>query len=297
MEELNKKNEIHHIGNDAGKSWPRISIITPSFNQAAFLERTLLSVLDQDYPNLEYIVIDGGSTDGSVEILKKYDNRLAYWVSEKDRGQSHALNKGFERATGEIIGWLNSDDLYCRGALRHVGEWFLTHPQDEVHYGGLYLVDEEDCITDAHWAAKPDIRYTYFVGMDVHQQSLFWKRELMERAGKIDESFRFSMDLDFVLRLMLHGRVSRTTRYLGKFREHEAAKTSNIADICLRENQIIFDRYREFFPFRTGLKHWLSLQRISSVAVEAPSYFAFKIGQRLKLPVPIQWLGAERISA
>ncbi|MDX2040427.1 MAG: glycosyltransferase family 2 protein [Acidobacteriota bacterium] len=295
MEKSGQEIGIAGKGREAGKVWPRISVITPSFNQAEFLERTLFSVLDQGYPNLEYIVIDGGSTDGSVEILKQYDDRLAYWVSEKDRGQSHALNKGFERATGEILGWLNSDDLYCHGALHHVGQWFLDHPQDEVHYGGLYLVDENDRITDAHWAAKPDVRYTYFVGMDVHQQSLFWKRELMERVGMIDESFRFSMDLDFVLRLMLHGRVSRTTHYLGKFREHQAAKTSNIADICLRENQVIFDRYRKFFPPRPGLKHWLSLQRTSSVAVESPSYFAFKIGQRLKLQVPVQWLGAERI--
>ena len=293
MEKLNQEIGIHQNGNEVGKTWPRISVITPSFNQAAFLERTLVSVLDQNYPNLEYIVIDGGSTDGSVEILKKYEDQLAYWVSEKDRGQSHALNKGFERATGEIVGWLNSDDLYCRGSLCHVGEWFLTHPQDEVHYGGLYLVDENDHITDAHWAAEPDVRYTYFVGMDVHQQSLFWRRDLMERVGVIDESFRFSMDLDFVLRLMLHGKVSRTTHYLGKFREHGAAKTSNIADICLRENQVIFDRYREFFPSRPGLKHWLSLFRTAQVALESPAYFAFKMGQRFNLPVPASWLNEE----
>lgn len=293
MEELSQEIETHKNRNEVGKVWPRISVITPSFNQAAFLERTLVSVLDQNYPNLEYIVIDGGSTDGSIEILKKYEHKLAYWVSEKDRGQSHALNKGFERATGEIIGWLNSDDLYCRGSLQHVGEWFLAHPQDEAHYGGLYLVDENDRITDAHWAAEPDVRYTYFVGMDVHQQSLFWRRELMERVGMIDESFRFSMDLDFVLRLMLHGRVSRTTRYLGKFREHDAAKTSNIADICLQENQIIFDRYREFFPARPGLKHWLSLFRTARVALESPAYFAFKIRRRFNWPVPTNWLDRE----
>lgn len=275
---------------EVSAAFPRISVITPSFNQVAFLERTLRSVLDQNYPNLEYIVIDGGSTDGSVDVLKKYESRLAYWVSEKDRGQSHALNKGFERATGEIIGWLNSDDLYCPGALFHVGEWFAAHPKDDVHYGGLYLVDKDDRVTDAHWAATPDARYTYFVGMDVHQQSLFWRRDLMKRVGTIDESFRFSMDLDFVLRLMLNGRVSRTKRYLGMFREHEAAKTSTIVDICLRENQVIFERYRDLFPSRPGLKQWLSLRRTCSVALEAPLYFAFKVGQRLKLPVPIDWL-------
>jgi glycosyltransferase involved in cell wall biosynthesis len=275
-------------------NWPKISIITPSFNQARFLERTMLSVLNQNYPNLEYIVIDGGSTDGSVEILKKYESRMAYWVSEKDRGQSHALNKGFERATGEIIGWLNSDDLYCPGALRHVGEWFASHPQDDVHYGGLYLVDAEDRLTDAHWAVPPDVRYTYFVGMDVHQQSLFWRRELMGRAGKIDESFHFCMDFDFVVRLMLHGRVSRTKRYLGMFREHEAAKTSTILDVCRRENQVVFERYRDFFPTEVSprwIKSWLALRRTTIVLWDAPiTYFAFKVGRRARLPVPVDWL-------
>ncbi|MBS1788526.1 MAG: glycosyltransferase [Acidobacteria bacterium] len=288
MENTEKKNRNYQSSTDI--VLPRISIVTPSFNQAAFLERTLRSVLDQGYPNLEYIVIDGGSTDGSIEILKKYESQLAYWVSEQDRGQSHALNKGFKRATGDIIGWLNSDDLYCLGALHHVGEWFAAHPRDEVHYGGLYLVDKDDHITDAHWAVSPDVRYTYFVGMDVHQQSLFWRRSLMERTGAIDESFRFSMDLDFVLRLMLHGQVSRTTRYLGKFREHQTAKTSTITDICLRENQVIFERFRDSFPYWPGLKQWLSFRRTSRVVLEAPFYFAFKIGRRLNLPVPLEWL-------
>lgn len=290
MEEQKQDIEMRQSGVNVQTVWPRISIITPSFNQAAFLERTLLSVLDQHYPNLEYIVIDGGSADGSVDILEKYDDRLAYWVSEKDRGQSHALNKGFERATGEIVGWLNSDDLYCPNALHHVGEWFLTHPEDEVHYGGLYLIDQTDRITDAHWAATPDVRYSYHVGMDVHQQSLFWRRDLMERVGVIDESFRFSMDLDFVLRLMLNGRVSRTTRYLGMFREHGTAKTSTISEICLLENQVIFERYRGSFPYWPGLRQWLSLRRASCVAVEAPFYLAFKIGRRLNWPVPLNWL-------
>jgi glycosyltransferase involved in cell wall biosynthesis len=111
---------------------PKISIVTPSFNQGRFIEKTILSVIEQDYPNLEYIIIDGGSTDESVEIIKKYEKHLAYWVSEPDRGQSHAINKGFERATGEIFGWLNSDDWYHPGALKALAEAFAANPEAGV---------------------------------------------------------------------------------------------------------------------------------------------------------------------
>ena len=277
-------------------TWPRISVITPSFNQAPFLERTLRSVLDQNYPNLEFIVIDGGSSDGSVEILKKYESQLAYWVSERDQGQSHALNKGFARATGEIVGWLNSDDLYSPDTLAYVGKWFAEHPQHDLFYGGLYLIDGDDRIQNAVWAGTDDPRYTFRVSLDVHQQSLFWRRELMERAGMIDESLRFSMDLDFIIRLLLHGRAGRTRRYLGMFRLHDAAKTATIVEQSWRENELIYERYRDQIPLppmpaRLN-KFWLRSQRILKVLLDAPpSYFAFKVGRRLGLPAPTSWLG------
>src|SRR5882757_342896 len=117
------------------KHQPRISIITPSYNQAAYIEQTICSVLGQGYSNLEYIIIDGGSTDGSVDIIRKYENRLAYWVSEKDRGQTHAINKGLERATGEIIGYLNSDDYYLDGALAGIADVFGRHPDLDLLHG------------------------------------------------------------------------------------------------------------------------------------------------------------------
>ena len=123
-------------------AWPRISIVTPSFNQGRFLERTILSVLNQNYPNLEYIVMDGGSTDESVEIIKKYENYLAYWISEKDNGQSDAIKKGFQKSTGEILAWLNSDDIYLSGALRGVAGFFRDGKGTEVVYGNRYIIDE-----------------------------------------------------------------------------------------------------------------------------------------------------------
>jgi glycosyltransferase involved in cell wall biosynthesis len=115
---------------------PVVTIVTPSYNQDQFLEQTIVSVLNQDYPRIEYLIIDGGSTDGSVEIIRRYENRLAFWVSESDRGQSHAVNKGLQRANGEILGWLNSDDVYCPGAVRAAVDFLELHPDVALMYGG-----------------------------------------------------------------------------------------------------------------------------------------------------------------
>ncbi len=276
---------------------PKISIVTPSFNQARFLERTLRSVLSQEYPNLEYIVIDGGSTDGSVEILRRYGDRLAYWVSEPDGGQSNALNKGFARATGEVLGWLNSDDVYCPGALWQAGRRFAEERALEVLYGGLYLIDAEDGLLDAHWAGPCDVRYTFHVGLDIHQQALFWRRSLHERIGPIDETMHFSMDVDLIVRLLLEGRTGRTRDFLGSFRVHDEAKTATIEALSKAENRIIHERYAERVPLAVPrrLARWnraaLAARRIAAVLAEAPAgYWGFKIGRRLGLPVPAAWL-------
>ncbi|MDX2030000.1 MAG: glycosyltransferase family 2 protein, partial [Blastocatellia bacterium] len=276
---------------------PKISIVTPSFNQARFLERTLRSVLEQGYPNLEYIVIDGGSTDGSVEILRRYADRLAWWESAPDGGQSNALNKGFARATGEVLGWLNSDDVYCPGALAQAGRRFAANRALDVFYGGLYLIDAEDRLLDAHWAGPCDLRYTFHVGLDIHQQALFWRRELMDRIGGIDEAMHFSMDVDLIVRLLLHGRTERTRDYLGSFRVHDEAKTATIEALSKEENRIIQTRYRDQVPLAVppAFARWnraaLSARRIAAVLAEAPAaYWAFKLGRRLGLPVPASWL-------
>ncbi|MGE0887032.1 MAG: glycosyltransferase family 2 protein [Blastocatellales bacterium] len=267
---------------------PKISIITPSYNQAQFLERTMLSVLGQNYPNLEYIVIDGGSTDGSVEIIKKYEHLLAYWVSERDRGQSHALNKGFERASGDIIGWLNSDDLYCAGAFKRVAEACQSQPDTDAWYGGIYIADSEDRILNALWPLDPDPAYTVFVGLDIHQQALFWRRELMERVGLTDESLHFAMDWDFIIRLLLAGRFQRIRHQLGVFRLHEAAKTTNQSDVGERDRRVLLERYAGHFPPSAAgdFSRWLLRgKRLIKVALDAPpSYLAFKLRRKLGAP-------------
>lgn len=267
---------------------PKISIITPSFNQATFLERTIQSVLDQNYPNLEYIIIDGGSTDGSVEILRKYEDRLAYWVSEPDGGQSDALNKGFKLATGEIIGWLNSDDMYCQGALWNIAQMLNDNPDCRVLHGGLFIINTKDQIVDATWPLKNDIKYTFYVGLDVHQQALFWRRDLMEKVGLIDEQLSFSMDLDFILRLLIDGIARRTKFHLGMFRVHETSKSALLIDQCVYENSIINNRYKRFItpaiPTANPVfnKLYLRAKRLVGVLFDAPiCYVIFKLTIKL----------------
>ncbi len=260
--------------------WPKISIITPSFNQGRYLERTINSIIDQDYPNLEYIIIDGGSNDGSVDIIKKYSSRIAFWVSEPDKGQAHALNKGFTLATGEIIGWLNSDDLYCPGALSLVARTINEFPYADACFGGIFIIDESDRIKNAIWPVEPVPAYNFHVGLSIHQQGLFWRRDLFSRIGMLDESLHFAMDLDFIIRILLNGGLSRICKHIGMFRVHNDSKTSSANVLNNQEHLIIKERYGANFPvsipehlYRTSLR----LQHLLAVIEDAPlSYLRFK---------------------
>lgn len=179
---------------------PLVSIITPSFNQAAFLEQTLRSVLEQDYPHLEYWVIDGGSTDGSVAIIKKYQNQLAGWVSEKDRGQADGINKGFVKATGEIIGWLNSDDVYYPGAIRAAVEAFRAHPQAGFVFSDVESIDGDgkafNLMRYGDWKLD-DLMAFNIIG----QPGVFMRREVLEQAGFLDLSFNYLLDVQLWLKM------------------------------------------------------------------------------------------------
>lgn len=220
----------------SGATAPSIAIVTPSFRQAHFLEATLNSVLDQHYPALEYFVQDGGSDDGTTDLLRRYEARLNGWVSAPDGGQSQAINLGFAQTSGEIMAWLNSDDLLMPGALALVAEYFASHPEVDVVYGHRILIDEEGHEI-GRWVMPPHSDKVLSWADFVPQETLFWRRSLWEKVGGIDESFRFAMDWDLLLRFRDAGaRMVRLPYFLGAFRIHEAQKTSaQINEVGMRE--------------------------------------------------------------
>ncbi|MFP4307074.1 MAG: glycosyltransferase [Desulfococcaceae bacterium] len=217
--------------------WPRISLVTPSFRQANFIERTLRSVLDQNYPALEYVVQDGGSADGTADILRQYDAVLHRWVSERDGGQTEAINRGFRGTSGEIMAWLNSDDLLLPGSLHYVADHFRRHPEVDAIYGHRVLIDEADREI-GRWVLPPHDEKVLTWADFVPQETLFWRRRLWERVGgRVDEDFQFAMDWDLLLRFQEAGaRIVRVPRFLGAFRVHTRQKTSaDLAETGWRE--------------------------------------------------------------
>jgi glycosyltransferase involved in cell wall biosynthesis len=215
-----------------GSAWPRITIVTPSFNQGQFLEETIRSVLLQGYPNLEYMVIDGGSTDNSVEIIKKYESWLAYWVSEKDRGQCHAINKGWQRATGELIAYLSSDDTYLPGALSCAAEaWCLDRDATAV-VGAVQATDDQSrpvgkpMIPRLPTPAPLDLTVIDHEQWLLPQQSAFWSRTALDKVGRwLREALHYTMDRELYYRLCPTGKVVLVEDVLGTYRFHETSKS------------------------------------------------------------------------
>ena len=200
-----------------------VSIVTPSYNQAPFLEQTMQSVLEQDYPHIEYIVVDGGSTDNSVGVIKKYADRLAYWISEKDSGQAEAINKGFARANGEIVAWLNSDDYYLRNTISIVVRCFEQNPDVVMVYGDMFAVDGNDETMNVlryRQLSLKDLLCFQIIG----QPSVFFRRSALEKVGRLDPTFHFMLDHHLWIRLAQLGRILHIPQVWSAARYHPQAK-------------------------------------------------------------------------
>lgn len=221
-------------------SCPRISVVMPSYNQGKYIERSILSVLNQNYPSLDFIIVDGGSTDGTVDIIRKYERHLSFWCSERDEGQSDALNNGFARVTGGICGWLNSDDLYLPGALECAVEAFHANPEAVVVFGDWWDIDSEDNVTVINYAFDFSLAHFIHEGFHLNSQAMFWRREAHQRFGEFDVRLHRTMDYDLILRLGQaegQGAFKRISRPLACFRRHAEQKTRGF-------NRAVYDEHR-----------------------------------------------------
>lgn len=243
----------------------KITLVTPSFNQGQFIEETILSVLNQKHKELEYIVVDGGSSDGSATIINKYEKQISWWISEKDNGQAHALNKGFNRLSGDICGYINSDDLLLPGSLSAVEAYFMDNPLAQWAVSDVLLGPSLG--HSRLWKAKIPSLETFLCGQSFGQQGVFWRSTALPRPW-FDEKLSFALDADFFIRLYrahgLPGRVSHTTAF---FRLHHLSKTTSISHIMYSEGLRLIDAQADIFSQETlaGIK---SKQRLNRFLAE-----------------------------
>lgn len=223
----------------------KISIIVPSFNQGKYIEQTLFSVINQTYKNFELIVIDGGSTDETLDVIKKYDNEIAYWISEKDRGQSEAINKGFKVATGQILAWLNSDDLYCNNTLEEISKLFSQNIDVDIVYGDVINFSENG--KELYVQNKFEL-YDFFSRVSIHQPGVFWRKSVIDEIGMLNESLHYCMDYDFWMKLFFNFKAIKVNTVFSRFREHEESKTNNNPLDLYKEYQYVISVFFNSIP-------------------------------------------------
>lgn len=206
---------------------PLVSIVTPSFNQAEYLEATIQSVLTQDYPRIEYIVIDGGSTDGSVDVIQKYQSSLAFWVSEQDKGQTDAINKGFNRAKGDILAWINSDDTYNPKAVGEAVLYLMENPDVAMVYADCDFIDEQGRVIGKFASRQTDYKKLRQGYVHIPQQTMFFRAKYWKEVGPLDPSFYFAMDYDLWVRIAARAPIKYLPgRTWANFRIHTSSKTN-----------------------------------------------------------------------
>lgn len=268
-------------------SWPMISIVTPSFNSREYILETIHSVINQFYPNIEYLIMDGGSTDGTVDLLRSFGGEIK-WVSERDEGQSNAINKGFKIVDGEIVSWINSNDLYLPGAFKIVGRYFMEHPEVDFVFGKLILISESgeslgdygstgstEELLDANHVPRGHFEklLNHQPGW-IPQPTAFWRTSLMKKAGLLDVDLHYAMDYEYWLRLGQIGNIHFINAYLGAFRIHGDAKTATNARKHWQEVMKVNRKYRGAF-FSAVHK------RFVNVCAEAIQRRVVKIGKIL----------------
>jgi glycosyltransferase involved in cell wall biosynthesis len=220
---------------------PLVSIVTPSFNQAAFLEETIRSVIGQDYEPIEYILIDGASTDGSLEIIKRYEEQLAYWISEPDQGQVDAINKGLRKASGHIVAWINSDDLYMAGTVRDAVETLQKHPEVGMVYGDGIMVDAKGNLLDRH-------TYRTYTVLDLLcfevllQPTVFMRREVLQQVGYLSEDYDLILDHDLWIKIAAQASILHVPSFWAVERTHDSAKTIAQAATFVREAERLIEK-------------------------------------------------------
>lgn len=223
---------------------PTISIVTPSYNQGDFVEWTVRSVFEQHYPKLEYIFMDGGSTDNTLERVAPYRGRFSHFESGPDGGQSAAIAKGFEYATGDIMAYLNSDDVLLPGTLNFVAEYFRQNPDVDFIYGHRCFVNEFNEVI-RFWILPPHSNFFMRLLDMIPQETCFWRRSLFEKMGNIDPGYHFAMDYDLFVRYMSVGEFRRVDRFLAAFRVHQNAKTSTqLKSVGYSEIRRVYSQHR-----------------------------------------------------
>lgn len=236
-----------------------VSIVTPSYNQAAYLEKTILSVLNQTYPEIEYFIMDGGSLDGSLDVIHKYASRLKGWVSEKDRGQTDAINKGFALAKGEILAWINSDDTYEPEAVAKAVDYLNSHPEVGLVYADTKFINEKDEPIGTFPAAQTSYAKLRQGYVHIPQQAAFFRASLWKQVAPLDPTFYFAMDYDLWVRLAKLAPVAYTRGHWANFRLHGDAKTINADDRCWPEMLKVHYRDGGNFFSLIVLKYYLRI--------------------------------------